>query len=61
MRKGKLIPRPRGERVTFSCGLIKRATKHVERLQKHLFKAISEGIVISLSSCPIISLAKQQG
>jgi N-terminal domain of reverse transcriptase len=43
MRKGKLIPRPRGERVTFSSGLIKRATKHVERLQKPLFKAISEG------------------
>lgn len=43
MRRGKLIPRPRGERVTFSSGVIKRATKHVERLQKHLFKAISEG------------------
>lgn len=43
MRKGKLIPRPRGERVTFSSGMIKRAAKHVERLQKHLFKAISEG------------------
>jgi len=29
MRKGKLIPRPRGERVTFSSGMIKPAAKPV--------------------------------
>jgi RNA-directed DNA polymerase len=42
MRKGK-IARPNGGTVAFSSGLIKRATKHVESLQKRLFQAISEG------------------
>lgn len=42
MRRGK-IARPKGGTVAFSSGLIKRATKHVESLQKRLFQAISEG------------------
>jgi RNA-directed DNA polymerase len=42
MRRGK-IAQPKGGTVAFSSGLIKRATKHVESLQKRLFQAIAEG------------------
>jgi len=42
MRRGK-IARPKGGTVAFSSGLIKRAIKLVESLQKRLFQAISEG------------------
>lgn len=42
VRRGK-IARPKGGTVAFSSGLIKRATKPVESLQKRLFQAISEG------------------
>jgi len=42
MRRGK-IAQPKGGTVAFSSGLIKRATKHVESLQKRLFQAITEG------------------
>jgi RNA-directed DNA polymerase len=35
--------RPQGGKIIFNSRLIKRATKHVEYLQKRLFQAISEG------------------
>jgi RNA-directed DNA polymerase len=35
--------RPKGGKIIFNSRLLKRATKHVEYLQKQLFQAISEG------------------
>jgi RNA-directed DNA polymerase len=44
-RKGSGLraARFKGRRINFTSGLIKRAAKHVEGLQKQLFRAISEG------------------
>lgn len=45
MSKGKRLRARviKNERINFTSGLIKRATKHVDRLQRQLFRAISEG------------------
>lgn len=45
MRKGSGLRAAcyKGRRVNFTSGLIKKAAKHVENLQKQLFKAISQG------------------